>query len=81
MTAEDIIAANPDFKFVRSKIGRIDGLKGADPDDGSELWVIWHGERSFVAAGPWSETQIFRATEMVLATSGRVLYPETAMVH
>lgn len=81
MTADDIIAANPDFHFVRSKIGRIDGLKGVDPDKKGELWVIWHGERSYVAAGPWSEEQIFRATELVLATSGRVLYPEIAMVH
>lgn len=81
MTAEDIISANPRFGFVEGKIGSMVGLKGVDPDAGHEVWVIWHGDRSFVAAGPWTDAQIFRATEMVLASAGRVRYPETAMVH
>lgn len=81
MTAEDIIAANPKFGFVKIKIGTLDGLKGHDPDTGRELWVIWYGEQSYVEPGPWSKAQIFRATEFLLANAGRIRYPETVMIH
>lgn len=74
MTADDIIRANPTFQFQHAKIGHMDGLKGIDPDNGHEVWVIWHGNKHVVAEGPWNEVQIFMAQEQVLAASGRLQY-------
>lgn len=79
MTAEDIIRANPTWDFKPTKIGAMDGLKGVDPNNGREVWVIWAGDKHVVAEGPWNEAQIFMAQEQVLAASGQLHYVSNAI--
>lgn len=51
MTAEDIIAANPDVKFRSVKIGAACGLIAIDKA-GTETFVIWKEEYHAACAYP-----------------------------
>ena len=79
MTADDIIAANPAWQFRYAKIGAMDGLKGVDPSNGVEVWVLLRGDKHVVAEGPWSDAQIFFAQEQLLAATGQLQHAGNAM--
>ena len=74
MTADDIIRANPTWGFKPARIGNMDGLRGIDPSNGCEIWLIFRGDKHVVGEGPWSEAQIFMAQERLLAVSGALQY-------
>ena len=57
MTADDIITANPHLTFRPQRIGQFNGLAYV-AEDGVEQWVMWKGESSVIAPGPWSGDQI-----------------------
>lgn len=72
MTADDIIAANPEYGYQPHRIGGMDGLKGKHPETGAEWWCVFAGNSHVDAAGPWDRKQIQVAAQNLSAAVGRV---------
>ena len=57
MTADDIIEANPEYRYEPAEIGGMTGLKGTAPD-GVEYWCVFSGQSHVAAPGPWTDEEI-----------------------
>lgn len=58
MTADDIIRANPEYRYELATIGGMDGLKGVHRETGVEWWCVFSDSSHVAAPGPWSYEQI-----------------------
>lgn len=72
MTADDIIAANPEYGYQPHRIGGMDGLKGTHPETGEEWWCVFASNSHVAAAGPWDDKQIKAAADSLSAAVGHV---------
>lgn len=58
MTADDIISANPEWRYEPATIGGMAGLKGKHPETGEEVWCVFSDKSHVAAVGPWNAEQI-----------------------
>lgn len=72
MTADDIIRANPEYRYQPGKIGGLDGLKGTNPETGSEQWLVYNAVSHVTAPGPWTHEQIKAAAANLAGAAGHV---------
>jgi len=72
MTGDDIIRANPEFRYEPVKIGGLDGLKGTHPQTGREHWCIYSDNSHVAAEGPWNAEQIRAAATNLAGSEGYV---------
>lgn len=69
MTADEIIAANPNYTFRKQTIGGMDGLIGTS-ESGVEVWFVYCGDYFLCKEGPWADAQIESARHQLTAVAG-----------
>jgi hypothetical protein len=72
MTADEIIAANPEYRYERATIGGMAGLKGVHRDTGVEWWCVYCDSSHVAAPGPWGYEQIRAAATSLAGSEGYV---------
>lgn len=70
MTADEIIATNPEYKFKAADIGGMNGVKGTHPETGAEWWVVYAKNSNVCGPGPWTEDQIKAAAWSLHGAAG-----------
>jgi hypothetical protein len=72
MTADEIIAANPEYQYKPADIGGMKGLKGRHPETGAEHWCVFAGTTYIMGPGPWDDERIKAAALSLSASAGHI---------